>query len=414
MEERRSIGMQWRLSAINLAAGLLSSILAATGVWAATAYGLPLQRALLAGVGTGLVGGLIASVWGFRLAREIKHRLWNAGDLAMRISRGDLSARLPVVELDELGELEAQLNQMAAYLEQAVGQLSRLAEQNRLLAEEAGRGAALEERARIARDLHDTVNQQLFVLSLRAAAARKRAVAATVRGDAVGGSGAGAGSGGDAAGGGGAGAGSGGGGSGGAAGVDPALASELAALEELARTAHSQIRELILQLRPTTLEQQGLGPALAEYVKRVAERESWAVEDEIDQALRLRGPQGEALFRVAQEALNNIAKHARAKRVRVVLERGDDGEVRLLLADDGVGFDKRAGIRPTAVGLLGMRERMSALGGRLQVRSAPGEGTEVLAILPAARPEGEGGTGEQRQAQDGQEVAPGDSPVDRG
>src|SRR5690606_17969753 len=120
----------------------------------------PLQRALLAGVGTGLVGGLIASVWGFRLAREIKHRLWNAGDLAMRSSRGDLSARLPVVELDELGELEAQRNQMAAYLEQAVGQLSRLAEQNRLLAEEAGRGAALEERARIARDLHDTVNQQ--------------------------------------------------------------------------------------------------------------------------------------------------------------------------------------------------------------------------------------------------------------
>ena len=228
-------------------------------------------------------------------------------------------------DADEIGELETQLNEMAAYLEQAVGQLSRLAEQNRLLAEEAGRGAALEERARIARDLHDTVNQQLFVLSLRAAAVRKRVGAAS--GAAAGGDGA---------------------------GVEPQLVTELANLEELARTAHSQIRELILQLRPTTLEQHGLGPALAEYVKTVAERENWAVENEIDQALRLRGAEGEALFRVAQEALNNVAKHARASRIRVVLERADEGEIRLLVADDGVGFDRRAGIRPTAVGLAGM------------------------------------------------------------
>lgn len=419
MEERRVLGLQWRLVAVTLAAGALSSGLAVLGFWAAGEYGLERNNALLAGVIAGLACGLVASVWSFLLARRIKHRLWSAADLAVRIQRGDLSARLPVGEVDEVGELESQLNQMAAYLEQAVGDLSRLAEQNRLLAEEAGRGAALEERARLARDLHDTVNQQLFVLSLRAAAVRKRvgreladsgAVPTAADGSASPGDlrptaadglasddrGASAEGGGSVA-----------------AGEDSptrtsfliSLPEELAALEELARAAHSQTRELILQLRPTTLEQQGLGPALAEYVRTVATREGWEVEAAIDAALRLRGPQGEALFRVAQEALHNAAKHARASRIRVSLQRVD-GEVRMLIADDGVGFDRSSGIRPTAVGLVGMRERLAALGGRLQVRSAPGEGTEIMAILPAEAADG--------AKQGKQEVSQDDPPVDRG
>lgn len=405
MEERRTLGLQWRLVAVTAAAGALSSGLAVLGVWAAREFGFGGIEALAIGAAAGLAGGLVASVWSFRLARAIKHRLWNAGDLAGRIRRGDLSARLPVSDADEIGELETQLNEMAAYLEQAVGQLSRLAEQNRRLAEEAGRGAALEERARIARDLHDTVNQQLFVLSLRTAAVRKRvaAVAGSLPpgGDpASGPSGTAPGSVSPAAGSAVGGIAGGPGGAPGSAGAGSTefatqLLGELATLEEMARAAHSQIRELILQLRPTTLEQHGLGPALAEYVKTVAEREGWEVESEIDQTIRLRGSQGEALFRVAQEALNNVSKHARAKRIRVSLTQGEDGEVRLLVADDGVGFDRRAGIRPTAVGLAGMRERMAAVGGRLQVRSAPGEGTEVLAILPP-EPAGDGDSAANR------------------
>jgi len=395
MDERRVLGLQWRLVAAIVAAGLLSTGMAAAGFWVAVAYGLGQSEALAAGVAAGLAGGLAASIWGFWLARGVKRRLWNAGELALRIRQGDLSARLPVGEPDEIGELERRLNQMAEYLEQAVGELSRLAEQNRILAEEARRGAALEERARIARDLHDTVNQQLFVLSLRTAAVRRRVVA-ELAGRVQNGTAAGVPA------------------SGGsaqaapregaaatslspdsatpapAAGTPPSpagavltptLAEELAALEELARAAHSQTRALILQLRPTTLEQQGLGPALAEYVKTVATREGWEVQLEIDPAIRLRGAPGEALFRVAQEALNNVAKHARARTVRVALQRSD-GQVQLTVADDGVGFDRNTGIRPTAVGLAGMRERMASLGGRIQLRTAPGQGTEVQAILP--------------------------------
>jgi len=386
MEERRVLGLQWRLVAVTMAAGAVSSGLGVLGSWVAGEYGLGRSDAVLVGVIAGLAGGLVASVWSFLLARSIKHRLWNAGDLAVRIRRGDLSARLPVGDVDEIGELEMQLNEMAAYLEQAVGDLSRLAEQNRLLAEEAGRGAALEERARLARDLHDTVNQQLFVLSLRAAAVRKR-VSRALSGDGAATSSAAGSAGGDQA------------------SFLASLPDELAALEELARAAHSQTRELILQLRPTTLEQQGLGPALAEYVKTAATREGWEVEADIDTTLRLRGPEGEALFRVAQEALHNAAKHARASRIRVALQRVD-GEVRMVVADDGVGFDRSSGIRPTAVGLVGMRERMAALGGHIQVRSAPGEGTEITATLPA------GAAGGAKQGN--QEVAQDDPAVDRG
>lgn len=351
MSQERFLGLQWKLAGLYLAASLLSIGMVAVGYFAGIALGLMPTPALGVGIGAGLGVGLVSAGYGFSLARSMKLRLWDAGDMAMRIARGDLSYRLQADRCDEVGVLEEQLNQMAGYLEQAVGQLSQLAEQNRRLAEEAGRGASLEERARLARDLHDTVNQQLFVLSLRAAAARKKLEK----------------TGGEAA---------------------APMVAELSTLEELARQAHGQTRELILQLRPTTLEQQGLGAALDEYVKAAGAKESWEVETAIDPALRLRGKEGEALFRIAQEALNNIAKHARATKVTVELSR-QDGLVRLRVADNGAGFDRRAGVKPTSVGLAGMQERVAALEGQLRIRSAPGEGTEVSVILPDRREGGE-------------------------
>lgn len=348
MSQERFLGLQWRLVAIYLAASLLSTGVVALGYYVATSLGLAPTPALGVGIGAGLAVGLLSAGIGFSMARSMKLRLWDAGDMALRIARGDFSARLTVGRPDEVGLLEEQLNEMAGYLEQAVGQLSRLAEQNRRLAEEAGRGASLEERARLARDLHDTVNQQLFVLSLRAAAARKRL-------EKIGGDGA-------------------------------VMVEELTALEGLAREAHSQTRDLILQLRPTTLEQQGLGPALEEYARAAAGRESWSIETAIDPAVRLAGGAGEALFRIAQEALNNIAKHARASRIRLELQH-EAGLIHLKVADDGIGFDRKAGVRPTSVGLVGMQERITALGGQIRIRSAPGEGTEVSVTLPVPNEE---------------------------
>ena len=228
MSLERSFGLQWKLAFIYLAVGLLSSALIGAGYLVGNYLGLRPASALGAGLAAGIAVGLGGSAAGFLVARAMKLRLWEAGHMAGRIARGDFSARLPVGPADEVGWLEEQLNQMAGHLEAAVGELRTLAEQNRRLAEEAGRGAAMEERARLARDLHDTVNQQLFALAMRAAAVRRTL-------DQV-------------------------------EGLAASVTPDLAALEELARQAHSQTRELILQLRPVTLDQQGLGPALREYV----------------------------------------------------------------------------------------------------------------------------------------------------
>ncbi len=340
---RGSLGLQWKLAAVLLVVSVLGTGLVVAGYYVGTASGLQPAAALAAGAAAGLVGGLVGSGYAFMMARRIKLRLWDAGDMAGHIARGDFRMRLPADYPDEVGLLEEQMNRMAEELERAVASLNRLAEQNRTLAEEAGRGAALEERAKLARDLHDTVNQQLFVLAMRTAAARKRLEKL-----------------------------------GGEASV---LVPELAALEELARGAHSETRGLILQLRPTTLEQQGLGPALAEYVKAAASKEGWEAELAIDLSVRLTGQKAANLFRVAQETLNNISKHAGANTVWVTLARTGEG-ILLRITDDGQGFDPRADVRPTSVGLVGMHERVAALGGALRVKSAPGEGTEIAVTLP--------------------------------
>ena len=91
---------------------------------------------------------------------------------------------------------------------------------------------------------------------------------------------------------------------------------------------------------------------------------------------------------MAQEALNNISKHASADRVAVKLLRTGEG-IMLSLRDNGLGFDPKAGIRPTAVGLAGIRERVSAMGGRLRVDSAPSRGTELTAVVPEPMDESE-------------------------
>lgn len=345
MMPQGSLGLQWKMAIVMLGVSLVGSGAVAAGYYLGIWFGLVPTSALVVGIAAGLFVGLVGSLVGFRVAREFKLRLWDAADMAGHIARGNFAVRLPDGSPDELGWLEAQLNRMAGHLETAVGNLERLAEQNRQLAEEAGRGAALEERANLARDLHDTVNQQLFVLAMRTAAARKRLE--RIGGDAQ------------------------------------ALVPELASLEELARTAHAETRGLILQLRPTNLEQQGLGPALAEYVKAVGSKEGWEVVAEIDPAARPDPSRAANLFRVAQEALNNISKHAGARTVWVTLVETEEGLL-LRIKDDGRGFDARASVRPTSVGLVGMRERVTALGGTLRVHSAVDEGTEVAVTMPLA------------------------------
>lgn len=347
MIQERVFGLQWRLSAILLAVALGSPAVVAAGCLAGVHFGLGSFAALGMGCAAGVILGLAGAVLGSLLVRSVKLRLWEAGRMAGSIARGEFRARISPGPPDEVGWLEEQLNWMAGHLEEAVSELRLLAEQNRRLGVEAGRGAALEVRASLARDLHDTVNQQLFALALRSAAARRML-------DDPGNTGAAA-----------------------------AVSAELSAMEELAREAHSRTRELILQLRPVTLEQHGLGSALEEYATAMAAREGWDIDLDIDRHVRIEEKNAENLFRIAQEALHNSAKHARAGQIWIKLSRIEGG-MELAITDNGDGFDLQAAFRPAAVGLAGIRERTAALGGICRIESAPGSGTKVIIVAPAA------------------------------
>ena len=150
--------------------------------------------------------------------------------------------------------------------------------------------------------------------------------------------------------------------------------------------ALEQVRGMLLDLRPLGLEDLGLAVVLESHLAKQAEAAGWDAQFETTLPGRLRPELEMACFRVAQEALTNVMRHAHAKRVWVALGL-NAGEVQLSVRDDGKGFDAAAvsDASPTGgFGLIGMQERVRQLGGRLAIHSAPGRGTEVRASFPFA------------------------------
>ena len=160
--------------------------------------------------------------------------------------------------------------------------------------------------------------------------------------------------------------------------------TQVETLQQLALQLDEDVAFRVWELRPTALEEQGLRVALTTYVRK------WSKHFGIPARLHASPSTDEPLtpeletmlYRLAQEALNNVAKHARADRVDVVLERGP-GNVSLIIEDNGVGFNPSE--TPGAgFGLIGMRERASLVGAQLQIESTPGRGTTIILRIPAA------------------------------
>jgi PAS domain S-box-containing protein len=168
----------------------------------------------------------------------------------------------------------------------------------------------------------------------------------------------------------------------------PELNREVAALEVVAQQIDRDVDHLVWELRPTALDDLGLRAALANYVQDWSKRVNIAAELHTSGLLDARLPtEAETtLYRIAQEALTNVAKHSRAESVEVILERRED-HVLLIVEDDGVGFDPAAaGAGGHGFGLLGMQERASLVGATLEIESAAGKGTTVLLRMAAAQP----------------------------
>jgi signal transduction histidine kinase len=157
---------------------------------------------------------------------------------------------------------------------------------------------------------------------------------------------------------------------------DPEAArTQLAQLRDLQREALAEMRALIFELRPGNLEQDGLVRALRTHSAALQGRIGLpiVVESEIDDRLPLEIE--ETLYRISQEALHNVVKHAAARQVRIELDRAGQG-VRLRIVDDGKGFDPAA-VPDSHLGIAGMRARAAKIGARLDCQSEPGRGTTI-------------------------------------
>jgi signal transduction histidine kinase len=210
--------------------------------------------------------------------------------------------------------------------------------ENHRLRQRIEAAVTLEERGRLARDLHDSVTQSLYSLSLFARSGR----------DAV------------------------------EEGDTDRLVANLSTLEATALEALREMRLLLYELRPEVLEQEGLIRTLEQRFDLVERRAG------IKAALILQAQDGlelppaleRELYYLAIEALNNVLKHARATEVRLLLRQSVSG-LRLEIADDGCGFDPQQA--PAGYGLRDMHERAERLGGQLEISSAPGAGTRIVA-----------------------------------
>ncbi len=157
----------------------------------------------------------------------------------------------------------------------------------------------------------------------------------------------------------------------------------LTEIETLLEQVEQQLRNFSHELRPTVLDDYGLVPALQTLAEKFSKRFDLPVNVDGKVTPRLTKSVEAAMYRVTQEALNNVARHAKASRVSIRLWRVP-GEFHCCIRDDGVGFDPAAvakGSRNT-LGLLGIRERLTVLGGTLQIESAPQQGTELRIFVP--------------------------------
>jgi len=263
-----------------------------------------------------------------KIARDLTER--RRSDQALEHARTELEDRVD----ERTAELQAEVVRSGGAQQQVMLLLHEL-----VTAQES-------ERARIARDLHDQLGQQLTALRLTLERHREALPAA--------------------------------------AAVDVHLDRALS----LAKSIDDAVDFLAWELRPAALDDLGLVAALPRFL------EEWSAYHSIPAKFQMTGtlarrlpPEAETtLYRVVQEALNNVLKHAQASRVDVVMEAGSDAVV-LIVEDDGVGFEPAAtNTKRTGIGMIGMRERSALIGATLQVESAPGKGTTIYLRYPLARP----------------------------
>lgn len=286
-----------------------------------------------------LVIGSIGAVYGFWNSNRITRRLEPMMETMILLEKGTFARGGFQHGEDEIGRLGDQLGRIMKRWEEQVTSLQRLSNDNAELAEKAKLSAVIEERQRLARELHDAVSQQLFAISMTATA-----VGRTLDKD-----------------------------------FEKAK-RQIHLIEEMASVAQSEMRALLLHLRPIHLEGKRLSEGLVELLKELAAKVPMAITWDMDEDIRLNKGIEDHLFRIVQEALSNALRHSKANKLEVKLLHRPDG-VRLAIRDDGVGFELDAK-KLTSYGIVSMKERVNEIGGSVDIITAPDRGTRIEIRVP--------------------------------
>jgi NarL family two-component system sensor histidine kinase LiaS len=289
-----------------------------------------------------LIFGIIVSFYaGFKSSSRMKERIDYLSLLITQYANGNYQSRIHINDGDEITRIGTELNELGEKLQNQVKSLQRMADEKAELAKTAHKAAAIEERQRLARDLHDSVSQQLFALTMMSEAAFNQID------------------------------------------TDPSVAKEH--LEEViyaGSTAQTEMRALLLHLRPVYLSGDSLPKGIHKLIEELKHKSQIDFNIFIKDDLVLSEATEEHVFRIIQEALANILRHAEATEVKIDISKRST-ELFIHIRDNGKGFevnhhdDKKA-----SYGLKTMQERSEELGGNFAVRSNIDQGTYIDIRIP--------------------------------
>lgn len=350
MKKNRLTRIQWRItrfalwiclavSALVLATVLVYYRLDPAILWAGERFSVPLILLVV------MLVSAVGSLSGYWFGNQLKKRLEPLLESALKYERGQFAHRIPPLGDDEIGRVAEHLNRMAGRVEQQVASLQKLTTERARWRDQMRQSVVTEERQRLARELHDAVSQQLFAVSMLLSAVREKLP------------------------------------------EDHPVSGKIAMAEKVAGDAQNEMRALLMQLRPATLEGKGLKEGLTELLAELKAKQPLKIDWEIADLPDL--PKGieDHLFRIVQESLSNVLRHSRASSVTLRLIAASR-QIHLKIVDDGVGFDMNK-VKRATYGLKSIQERANEIGGVAEVISFPGKGTRVDVKIPIVGKEGE-------------------------
>ncbi|MGE6630029.1 two-component system sensor histidine kinase LiaS [Bacillus sp. NPDC077027] len=342
--KRLRLGIQWQ--AVRLAVGIALSVVILSTLLMVFYYrldpmlllsyrwsGIPFFLILL------LMSLIIGVTAGLMFGYQQKKRLEQIIESILKFENGNFAFRLPPLGDDEIGIAADQLNEMAKRVEMQVASLQKLSNERAEWQVQMKKSVVSEERQRLARELHDAVSQQLFAISMMTSAILE-----------------------------------------GMKEKDEKVLKQMRLVESMAGDAQNEMRALLLHLRPITLEGKDLKKGLIQLLNEFQAKQPIDIDWEIEDTLRLSKGVEDHLFRIVQEALSNVFRHAKATKVTVrLLIR--NSQIQLKIIDNGIGFQTDV-IKTASYGLESIKERTSEVGGVAEIISFEGKGTQIDVKVP--------------------------------